>query len=159
MDLLNFILTLLAGAILGGGAVIALGFKRVLDVPKDIRLHNERVRNADQDLDSWITDTDKKLGIELQRTHNEMAAKGQLYSGARVRELDHVRDQVMEACRNRHREVERLRREIALTERWSHKLLRKITGNPLPRITAHKHHADILASWEEPPARRFDPAA
>ena len=153
------ILIFVAGALVGGSAVVALGFTRVLDVPKEIRLHNEQVRNADQDLGSWITDTDKKLGIDLLRAHNEMAARGQLYTGARERQLEHVRDQTTEACRNEHRRAERLRREQLATERWIHKLVRMLTGDPMPHISAHERHAAILASWEEPPAQRFEPAA
>jgi hypothetical protein len=121
---------------------------RVLDVPKEVRLHNDQVLNRDQDLATWITDTDKKLDIALQGTQNRMAADGQLYSGALPRQLDHERGQVREACRNEHRAAMRLRRELLLSERLPHRVVRRLTVNPLPEITAHERHADVLRKWD-----------
>jgi hypothetical protein len=137
--------------VLGGGAVVALVFTRLLDVPTEIRLHNEQMRNRDQDLGSWITDTDRKLDIDLRRTHNEMAAQGQLYSGALGRQLERVRDQVREACRNEHRAAERLRRELLASERWSHKQLRKASGT---RCRISRRTSGTPRYWRRGTSRR-----
>jgi hypothetical protein len=63
----------ISGAI---GGLVVLVAQRVIDVPRDVKRNDQRIRERDEDLMTWVTDDEKALRIELRR-NDDTAARGQ----------------------------------------------------------------------------------
>src|SRR3954453_1810865 len=89
------------------GGLIVLCAQRIIDVPGQVRHNDELCRNCDDDLLVLVDREDCALGDELDRIENDMAAAGQLYSGARSNARAHARERKVQIYMDKLRESER----------------------------------------------------
>lgn len=130
-------------------AVIALFGKRVLDVPGEVRQHDARIRNRDEDLATWIADDDQTVS----RRHAELKQSAFVQSGIHAHlarsEMRRLHGKVQHRYRDQLREAARLVREIEVSERLSHRLYRFATRQPLPRLQAPDNQRERLERWND----------
>lgn len=143
-------------ALTGGAAAVLL--KRLLDMPGEIRRNDERVRNRDEDLARWISDDDRFIEREchdkLQVANAAGVASGGFPAQSRRKITAHAlhryRDQVVDA--------ERVVRDVRISERTIHRVLRKLWRRPVPTLGAPERQRAVLEKWtatqQSPPAIR-----
>jgi hypothetical protein len=141
------ILSTLLGPVIA--TIGALGGKRLLDVPSEIRRNDTRIRHRDDSLATWVRDDDRKLQVEVRRIDNRMASQGQGYSGARITARQAVRNEVIHRYEDQLTEAEQLVDVIRAEERCSHRFVRWAVRRPLPELTAPDRVADLVVSWQQ----------
>lgn len=121
----------------------------------EVSLHDEEATERNARLVVWVDDRTRILLIEMDRTSNELVARGQLYSGAHGGELAHLKAQALHDYRD---ELARTRIDLsrlrAREGAW-HWLWRKLRRNPTPRLTADtlRNIEPFLERWREPVTR------
>lgn len=135
--------------------LLTLALERVVNVPRDIRRDDERIRNRDEDLQSWIEDDDKRLKQEQLRI---LASESVKSAGPDLSAVlyQQARDQLVHRYRDQLRDAERIRREVELSEQLLHGIARRVLGRPLPGFTAPNEMAKVLDHWHEQPDDLFD---
>lgn len=138
------------------GAAIGVLVREFWTVPATVRKHDERVRNRDEDLRSWVQDDDNELGAELQHARALLATPGveSLVRGRRLRVTGRtLKDQRLHRYRDQLRDAERIRREVIATENVVHRAWRRTRRRPVPVLTSPDQVAPVLARWEadDPP--------
>lgn len=114
--------------IIVGLVVALLAARRLAVVSRQISRNNRRIRLRDEDLAAWIADYDEAL-IE-----------------AGDREADEALDRYAEQLRDAHRTLQ----AVAAAEGVAHRLVRAITGRPVPALATPQAMAGTLARWEDP---------
>lgn len=124
----------------------------VASTPFELRRNDARIRRRDADLVKWLEDDDRQLLIELKRLTNSMASDGQLYSGALLTARRSARDHVLRRWDDQLRAARREVEDVELSERWWHRLWRRIRDRPLPELEAPdcERTRDTLARWQIP---------
>jgi hypothetical protein len=127
--------------------VLTLAAERCVNVPRDIRRNNERVRNRDEDLTTWIKDDKKQARRETLRVYVAESRKteGPDYS---VSQIQGIKNQVLQRYRDQLRDAERVVRDVKLSEQFPHRLVRGITKRPVPGLTAPDTQDRTIAEWE-----------
>jgi hypothetical protein len=138
------------GVLVGGSAFVVFLLTRLADVPRDLRLHDEDVRNLNQDLATWAADEDNKLRCRLGEIASSEGPEWAAHFPRLRAQQEDARSLVREAYRNEERVVERKRRQIQLSERWSHRLARKLWYGPLPALTARAENLLLRSMWLGP---------
>jgi hypothetical protein len=135
--------------------LLTLVLERAANVPRDIRRNDERVRNRDEDLRTWIEDDDKQLKEEQLRI---LASESVKSAGPDLSIVlyQQIKDQLIHRYRDQLRDAERIREEVALSEQLLHAIARRLLGRPLPGLTAPTDMAKVLAHWREHPDDLFD---
>lgn len=114
--------------LIAGLAIALLAARRLVVVSRQISRNNRRIRLRDEDLAAWIADYDEAL------------------TGATDSELDEALDRYAEQLRDAHRTMQ----AVDASESAAHRLVRAITGRPVPALSAPHTMAPTLASWEDP---------
>ena len=116
--------------IIVGLVVAILAARRFAVVSQQVSRNNRRIRLRDADLATWIADYDVAL-IEA----------GDLEADAA---LDRYAEQL--------RDAQRTLQAVAASEGGAHRVVRALTGRPVPALTSTQTMARTLARWEEPDA-------
>jgi hypothetical protein len=136
------------------GIVLALaGLKYLWDVPREVRPHDRKVRNRNDDLVNWIDDTKRDLRRELigQALRHVRSQQVQLPPYLRAYQKQKAKDEVVKRLGDQVRDANRYREEIELGEQLPHRLWRRLPwGSPLPQLTALVEKAGTIAWWKEP---------
>jgi len=122
--------------------------ERSYNVPREIRRNNERIRNRDEDLRTWIEDDRKQVRREVTRIHvaeSRRTDDGPDYS---VSQIQRVKNDVLHRYRDQRRDAERVVRDVELSEQLPHRLVRRIASRPVPDLAAPGEKADVIAGWE-----------
>ncbi|HXS33031.1 MAG TPA: hypothetical protein VN758_04555 [Solirubrobacterales bacterium] len=122
--------------------------ERIYNVPREMRRNNERIRNRDEDLRTWIEDDRKQARREVIRIHlaeSRRTDDGPDYS---VSQIQRVKDEVLHRYRDQLRDAERVVRDVRLSEQLPHRLARRIFGKAVPDLTAPTEKANVIADWE-----------
>lgn len=135
------------GAVLAGLAWIGL---RVAAIPDDLDRHDFEARVLNEDLELWANDTYRALKQELTRITNEMAAKGQLYSGAHGLARAEAKTQALHRWRDRRHEAERDVATLQSRETWLHGLWRKWSGHKPLELTAVHRVEPVIEELRRP---------
>jgi hypothetical protein len=102
--------TLAAGAI-GSLITLAVAFLvRLAALPAEIRSHDRRAHECDEDLASWIGDRDLRLRRELRTKRQELAPKNLLDSGEYMHQLSILKERALHEWRDQERQA---RRDVA----------------------------------------------
>lgn len=135
--------------------LLTLVLERAANVPRDIRRNDDRVRNRDEDLRTWIEDDDKQLKQEQLRI---LASESVKSAGPDLSIFlyQQAKDQLVHRYRDQLRDAERIRREVVLSEQVPHRILRWFRSRPAPAISAPSDLAETLAHWHERPGDLFD---
>ena len=135
--------------------LLTLVLERAANVPRDIRRNDDRVRNRDEDLRTWIEDDDRQLKQEQLRI---LASESVKSAGPDLSIFlyQQAKDQLVHRYRDQLRDAERIRREVVLSEQVPHRILRWFRSRPLPTISAPHDVAETLAHWHERPGDLFD---
>lgn len=129
--------------------VLVYVFTRVHDVPGDVKQHDQRIRNRDADLATWIVDDDRATQEEIEQRTAEAAMNGVTAGGALVQIPQKVTRHTQQRYRDQLIDAQRVVTDIDLSERWVHRLWRKIVRRPRPELTAPARHGDTLDRWAE----------
>jgi hypothetical protein len=113
-----------------GLAVAILAARRLVVVSRQVSRNNRRIRLRDDDLGAWIADYDEAL-IDAGD------------AGA-----DEALGRYAEQLRDAHRTLQ----AVAASEGAAHRLVRVLTGRPVPALTAPQEMAWMLVRWEDPGA-------
>lgn len=135
--------------------LLTLLAERAANVPRDVRRNDERIRNRDEDLRTWIEDDDKRLKDE----HLQILASESVKSSGPDVSIFHyqrAKDQLVHRYRDQLRDAQRTRREVELSEQLLHRLVRRAFRRPLPSLSAPSVMADVLAHWHESPDNLLD---
>ena len=116
--------------IIVGLVVAILAARRFAVVSQQVSRNNRRIRLRDADLATWIADYDDAL-LEA----GDLEADGA---------LDRYAEQL--------RDAQRTLQAVAASEGGAHRVVRALTGRPVPALTATQTMARTLARWEEPDA-------
>jgi hypothetical protein len=121
--------------------------ERSYTVPRDLRRNNERIRNRDEDLRTWIEDNRKLVRRDFIRIWSAEARRksGPDYS---VSQCQKVKTEVLQRYRDQLRDAERVVRDVKLSEQLPHRLWRHITGKPVLGLSSPSEKADTVADWE-----------
>lgn len=127
--------------------VLTLVVDRGANVFRDIRRNNQTIRDRDEDLTTWIEDDKKEARRETLRVYVAEARKteGPDYS---VSQIQGIKNQVLQRYRDQLRQTERTVRNVEVNEQMHHRLVRRLTRNPVPGLTAPSTQAQTIAEWE-----------
>jgi hypothetical protein len=123
--------------IVAGLVVLLLGARRLVVVSRQVSRNNRRIRLRDADLAAWIEDCDEAL------------------IDAGYEETDEALDRYAEQLRDAQRTLQ----AVAASESAAHRVVRAVTGRPVPSLTATQTMAGTLARWEDPRAADISRAA
>jgi hypothetical protein len=127
--------------------LVTLLVERTYSVPRDLRRHDERVFNRDEDLRTWIEDNRKLVRRDFIRIWSAEARRksGPDYS---VSQCQKVKTEVLQRYRDQLRDAERVVRDVKLSEQLPHRLWRHITGRTAPGLISPAEKANTVAEWE-----------
>jgi hypothetical protein len=132
------------------GAVASVVIGRGYNVPRDVRRNDTRIRNADEDLATWVEDEDKGQRLALIQSiqeRQEASRKGTPdYS---LTQLQKAKNEVLHRYRDQRRTAERLVAEIEDDEQLPHRLWRKARNRPVLQLTTPREKAEKVANWEQ----------
>ena len=129
--------------------------ERLWNLPRDIRRNDERIKNRDEDLRTWIEDDD----AELRRQHLAVMARearGSEGPDFSLVEYQRLKDHVAHRYRDQLRDAERTVRDVALSEQLPHRLARGLLHRPLPGLTAPMIKAETIHQWHESPQELYE---
>jgi hypothetical protein len=114
-----------------GLAVVLLAARRLVVVSRQISRNNRRIRLRDEDLAAWIAD----------------------YDAALIEAGDHYVDEALDRYAEQLRDAHRTLQAVAASETAAHRVVRAVTGRPVPPLSAPQELERTLARWEAPAAR------
>lgn len=132
--------------------LVALTLLRLAAASREVSRNNERIRLRDDDLATWIADYDAALIQELRRIFSEMAGRGRLHGAGLVDAGESAKETALDLYAQQLRDAHRTLQAVAAAERPSHRVVRAITGRPVPSLTAPAEMRATLSRWEEPAA-------
>jgi hypothetical protein len=118
--------------VIAGVVVAILAARRLVVVSRQVSRNNRRIRLRDDDLGAWIADYDEAL----------------------IDAGDHGADEALDRYAEQLRDAHRTLQAVAASEGAAHRLVRVLTGRPVPALTAPREMERTLARWEEPGAAR-----
>jgi hypothetical protein len=111
-----------------------------------------------KNLETWITDDAKAVAADshekLQQANAQGVANGGFRSQCRRRLAGHA----LVRYRDELRQTERLREEVRLSERSTHRAYRWIKRRSLPGLEAPTRCGDVIAEWRDAHAAEDPPA-
>jgi hypothetical protein len=135
--------------VLGGIATaLALGGAAAwFAASQQIRRHDEQVADLLEDNRRWFRDRNAKVEVDTRRVTTELAAQGQLHSGAMRRARHRVKRQALHEYRDEISAKRRRYRALRTAEgRW-HALLRRRRRTLFPRLQLTNQEREMLAAW------------
>jgi hypothetical protein len=124
-------------------------------LPVVIRRNDERIRNRDEDLRTWIQDDD----AELRKGHLRILLAEPVKSAGPNTSLvqyQQLKNEVVNRYRDQLRDAERTVRDVALSEQMPHRLMRRLLRKPLPGLMAPTVKASTLDHWYQSPDDFYD---
>lgn len=116
--------------IIAGLVVLLLGARRLVVASRQVSRNNRRIRLRDADLAAWIADYDEAL----------IGAGDEALDEALIRYAEQLRD------------AQRTLQAVDASEGAAHRVVRALTGRPIPSFAATQTMAGTLARWEDPGA-------
>jgi hypothetical protein len=140
-----------------GGIVTALFLglgAAVYAASQQVRHHDERVADLEEDNRRWFRDRDAQVERETRRATNELASIAQHTAGALLNALEAVRRQALHEYRDEMSAKRRRYRELREAEGRLPGMIRRRRG-PLRRFALAEGQRSILDSWRsdiQPPS-------
>lgn len=132
--------------------VVGLTVLRVVAVSREISRNNERIRLRDDDLATWIADYDAALIHELRRIFSDMAGRGRLHAPGMVDAGETAKETALNLYAQQLKDCHRTLQAVNAAEGVSHRIVRTLTGRPMPSLTAPVKMRKTISRWEEPAA-------
>lgn len=132
--------------------LVALSLLRLAAASRQVSRNNERIRLRDDDLATWIADYDAALIQELRRIFSEMAGRGRVHGTRLVDAGESAKETALDLYAQQLRDAHRTLQAVAASEGPAHRVVRAITGRPVPGLTAPTEMRATLSRWEEPAA-------
>ena len=114
---------------------------------QQVRRHDEQVADLEEDNRRWLRDRDNRVAIETSRATSELAARGQLYSGAMHNASAFVRRQALHDYRDELTAKRRRYSELRTLEGRVHWLIRRRRSKSFLRFALSDDQRKLLASW------------
>jgi hypothetical protein len=134
--------------VLGGVVTAALLGAVGVALARDVRKRATAQAAADlnEDARRFIRDRDQRMSIELRGKQTEMAARGQLYSGALPRGLAHLKRLALHEYRDEMTRKRRRYRELCDGQGGTLARLLRLTV-PVPPFELDDESREVLARW------------
>jgi hypothetical protein len=146
---------LIAGAI-GSLVTLTIAFVvRLAAAPGEIRSHDRRVTERDEDLAQWIADRNVSLLRELQAKRGFLSAEGMFNSGEYGYQIGALKGRALHEWRDQERQARRDVDAIHDREGHLHRFVRALRRTPQLRLTAPGRAAPVLAAWRAPLKRHL----
>lgn len=94
------------------GAAVALLLRVAWEVPEDLRQHDRRMRELDEDLETWVVDDNSVLLTELQEIDSDHAARNVFDSSFRITARNRARARALLRYRNEESRSRRAANEL-----------------------------------------------
>lgn len=135
-------------AIIAAVVRILVAAGRSYQVPRRVRLHDERVGNRNEDLRCWLEETQKQVRREFLRIWAAEARRADDGPDFSVSQCQKVKKDALSRYETELRDAQRVIRNVDLHEHLLHRLVRRFTKRPIPELTAPEEHSRALAEWE-----------
>lgn len=144
---MDSLLLAIAGGSIGAIAVM-LGA-----VPQQVRAHDRRVGELDDDLGQWVADEQSLLERRMRKTTDEYGSRGELGSDGHVGALAALKGDLLRRYQAQVRDAERKRAALRDTEGPRHAAWRWIAvRGDIPTLRVPSKAAPIIETWREPAA-------
>src|SRR3954453_6718441 len=130
--------------------LVVLTALRLVAASRQVSRNNARIRLRDDDLATWIADYDAALIQGLRRLFGERAGRGRLHGGGLVDAGESAKETALDLYAQQLRDAHRTLQAVAASEGPAHRVVRAITGRPVPGLTAPAEMRATLSRWEEP---------
>jgi CBS-domain-containing membrane protein len=130
-------------------AVLILVALRTHAVAVAVSRHDQRIRYHDYALVEWVARNDGVVAQQLYSLTNDVQIRGG-EDDTMLRVRRDTKAQAMNRYRHELERADRLRRELASSERIAHRAWRRLTRHPLPEFTTPSRVAGVVARWQEP---------
>jgi hypothetical protein len=130
-------------------AVLALVALRTHAVAAAVRRHDQRIRYHDLALAEWVARNDGVVAQQLYSLTNDVQIRGG-EDDTMLRVRRDTKTQAMNRYRRELERADRLRGELASSERFAHRVWRRLTRHPLPEFKTPSAVAGVVARWKEP---------
>lgn len=159
-----FLVAVVGGSV--GALLLALG--RGASIPIETRTHDEAVAERDEQLGTWIADTNYELlrastairDKALQQKPDDDADPDDVYTrqdqvfwntAARAadEEIVELRRLALHAYRDEERRAKQDRARILAVEGWAHGAYRRFRRHPIPALTTPERASVVLDWWRQ----------
>src|SRR4051794_5217406 len=123
MTLATLLISLLGGS-------VALALRHLANVPTDVRRHDARIRDRDDDLTRWIHDDARAVEQDYQAKLQQANAQGVLASGFPVGCRQVLSGMALHRYRDQLIHAQRVLADVHLAERWTHGIWRALRHRP-----------------------------
>jgi hypothetical protein len=135
-----------------GGIVTALALgagAACFAASQQIRVHDDRIADLDEDNRRWFRDRNARLSVALERLAWDHAARG--VSDSSIAEGDKLaaKQAAMHEYRDEITAKRRRYRDIRHAEGWIHGVIRRRLSRPLKRFALSEDQRTTLATWRE----------
>jgi hypothetical protein len=119
-------------------------------VSREVSRGNERIRLRDEDLATWIRDYDLALIAQLRALFSDMAGRGGLHGRGIIDAGETAKEVALDRYAQQLRDAHRTLQAVAASERGAHRVVRVLTGRPMPGLAAPTTMSATISRWEEP---------
>jgi hypothetical protein len=129
------------------GAAVALLLRVAWEVPEDLRQHDRRMKEFDEDLETWVVDDNSDLLTELQEIDNDHAGRGVFDSSFRITARNRARARALLRYRNEESRAHRAANELRASEGAIHRLYRALARRPFRTLEGPDRVQPVLDRW------------
>lgn len=138
-------------AVIGAIVTTCVGALRVLW--GEIRWHDLQVAERDDAIEEWIVIRDRQLQERWDEIVQQARAQGVARGGTLPSARAAVQTQVLYEYREELRKARSFVAQVAVEERWTHRLLRSLARRPFPQLTTPDRAEPLVEYWYEGTAR------
>jgi hypothetical protein len=115
----------------------------------EVRRHDQRVRERDDDLEGWLVSRHRQFQQRLNELRQQQNAAGVLHGGAPAQARTATATIALYEYREALRQARADRARILADEAWSHRVTRWLRRRPLPELTTPERATRLLDHWAE----------
>jgi hypothetical protein len=142
---------LVLAAFLGAIATASIGPLMIASV--EVSRHDREVLQRDDDLEEWIVVRDRQLKRRWKEIDQQAATAGVSDGGSIAAGRVAVQTELLYEYREELRQARSFVLRVAVEERWTHRLVRRLRRRPFRQLTTPDRAARLLDFWSEGTAR------
>jgi hypothetical protein len=135
------------GAIAGALAASVVGPLAVASL--EIRRHDREIAERDEDLEEWIVVRHRRLLRRFKEIEEQAYAAGVAKGGAIPAGRVASQTILLYEYREELRQARNFRLRIAVEERWTHRLVRRLSRRPFPGLEVPGRAQRLVDYWSE----------
>jgi hypothetical protein len=143
----DLVLAAVVGAVAGAVATAVVGPLTV--ALAEVRRHDRQIAERDEGLEEWIVVRNRALRQELSRLEQQANAQGVFKGGTIPASRAAAKAILLYEYRDELRDARNFVLNIEVEERWTHRLMRRISGRQFPGLRTPDHAARLVDYWSE----------